>query len=66
MKGYIDAKGHDKPPCESCKYKTKLTVESPCYNCISSLDLASHKANAETEFTCYEPQVESEVRNDLR
>lgn len=60
MKGYIDTKGHDKSPCESCKYKTRLTVESPCYNCISSLDLALHKANAETEFTSYEPQEESE------
>ena len=58
MKGYIDTKGHDKSPCESCKYKTRLTVELPCYNCISSLDLALHKANAETEFTSYVPQEE--------
>ena len=60
MKGYIDTKGHDKSPCESCKYKTRLTVEWPCYNCVSSLDLALHKANAETEFTSYEPQGETE------
>ncbi len=60
MKGYIDAKGHDKPPCGSCKHKNRLTVEAPCYTCISSLDLASHKANAETEFASYEPLEESE------
>ncbi len=60
MKGYIDSKGHDKSPCGSCKYKKRLTVESPCYNCISPLDLALHKANADTEFTNYEPLEESE------
>ena len=44
----------DIPPCGTCKYKNKMTVESPCYNCISDVDLALHKPNADTEFANYE------------
>ena len=58
MKGYIDAKGYDRPPCGSCKHKKRLTVEAPCCNCISLLDIALHKPNSETEFASYEPQIE--------
>lgn len=54
MKGFIDKKGFDRPPCKTCKYKSRMTVESPCYTCISNIDLALHKPNAETEFINYE------------
>lgn len=54
MKGYIDEYGYDRSPCGTCKYKNKLTVESPCYNCIDIMDLALHKPNHETEFAYYE------------
>lgn len=54
MKGYTDKKGYDRSPCGMCKYKDKLTVEAPCYNCIDITDLALHKSNAETEFSNFE------------
>lgn len=56
MKGYIDEHGIDRPPCAECKHRNKMTVESPCYNCISIVDLALHKPNNETEFTSFEPK----------
>lgn len=54
MKGFIDASGMDRPPCAKCKHKHKMTVESPCYNCISIIDLCLHKPNCETEFAAFE------------
>lgn len=54
MKGFTDKKGFDRPPCGTCKYKSKMVVESPCYTCIDYIDLALHKPNAETEFINYE------------
>ena len=39
MKGYIDNEGYDRPACITCKYKHKLTVEAPCYDCIDNADL---------------------------
>lgn len=54
MKGYIDEHGYDRAPCGTCKHKKRLTVETPCYSCISHVDLALHKPNAETEFANYE------------
>ena len=54
MKGYVDEKGLDKPPCRNCKYEKNMTVEEPCYSCISIMDLASHKPNCETEFAAFE------------
>mgnify|MGYP003303268306 CR=1 FL=1 len=50
MKGFIDERGNDRPACVNCKYRNKPTVFVLCYNCISLLDLASHKSNYETEF----------------
>lgn len=38
MKGYIDEQGRDMPPCGTCKHKNKMTVESPCYNCVDAVD----------------------------
>lgn len=61
MKGYIDDKGSDRPPCINCKYKKRLTVESPCYSCIDEVDLALHKPNSETEFANFE-QEENNVQ----
>lgn len=55
MKGFIQD-GKDRSPCESCKYKDKMTVEAPCYGCIDTVDLALHKPNYETEFANYEPE----------
>lgn len=60
MKGYIDENGKDRPPCALCKYKDKLTVEAPCYNCIDAVDLALHKPNSETEFIYFERAGEQE------
>ena len=54
MKGFINEFGVDIPPCGTCKHKDKMTVESPCYNCIDCTDLALHKPNNETEFANYE------------
>ena len=56
MKGYVDSNGFDRPACTSCKHKSKMTVEEPCYSCISFIYLASHKPNCETEFTSYEKE----------
>lgn len=62
MKGYSklrsDGQYADMAPCGTCKHKHKMTVESPCYNCIDIVDLALHKPNAETEFANYEPVEE--------
>lgn len=54
MKGFLNEFGIDCPPCGTCKYKHKMTIEAPCYNCISKVDLALHKPNNETEFANYE------------
>ena len=59
MKGFIDELGMDRPACAKCKHKGKMTVEAPCYNCISVMDLALHKPNYETEFAAFEPMEES-------
>ena len=59
MKGYIDDKGRDRPPCATCKHRNKMTVEAPCYSCIDNVDLALHKSNAETEFGNYEAEERS-------
>ena len=53
LKGYIDINGNDRPPCGTCVYKDRMTVEEPCYSCISIIDLALHKPNYETEFVSY-------------
>lgn len=58
MKGYIDEHGMDVSPCRKCKHFHKMTVQAPCYNCISLLDLALHKPNSETEFACFEEKKE--------
>ena len=55
MKGYIDSSGHDRPACDTCKYKGKPTIYCACYNCISVTDLALRKPNYKTEFVNYEP-----------
>ena len=44
----------DYAPCGTCKYRGKMTVEAPCYDCIDTMDLALHKPNYETEFANYE------------
>lgn len=54
MRGYIDDKGKNRPPCGTCKHRNKMTVEEPCYSCIDIIDLALHKPNAETEIASYE------------
>ena len=55
MKGYTDEQGRDRPPCATCKHKNKMTVEAPCYSCISNVDLALHKPNSESNFFYYSP-----------
>lgn len=60
MKGYVDLNGFDRPACISCKYKNKMTVEEPCYSCVSSISLSLHKPNCETEFTHYEKEERKE------
>lgn len=45
----------DNTPCFFCKHRKNLTVESPCYGCIETTDLALHKQNADTEFANFEP-----------
>ena len=60
MKGYsyqmAGGRIADCAPCKFCKHKGKMIVEAPCYNCISTVDLALHKPNAETEFACFEAE----------
>lgn len=56
MKGFIDERGNDRPACLKCKYKQKMTVEAPCYTCISTMDLALHKPNYQTEFASFVPE----------
>ena len=67
MKGYIDEYGRDMSPCKKCKYSHKMTVEAPCYNCISLSDLALHKPNCETEFVYFEENTNTCVDStDIR
>ena len=57
MKGYKcirQSKIIDCTPCFFCKYRNKMTIESPCYGCIDTVDLALHKENGETEFANFE------------
>lgn len=54
MKGYVDEKGYDRPPCRMCKHRNKMTIELPCRDCIDIIDLALHKPNYETEFVSFE------------
>ena len=56
MKGFIDENGIDRPACVNCKHKRKMTVETPCYNCIDMMVLVTHKPNHETEFVAFEPE----------
>lgn len=69
MKGYNykrpDGKLADCAPCRFCKHKKKMTVESPCYNCISTVDLALHKPNVETEFAYFEPESQKALEELL-
>jgi len=41
MKGHYeiraDGQRADVPPCRTCRHKNKMTVEAPCYNCISQM-----------------------------
>ena len=53
MKGFLKD-GKDYAHCGTCKYRGKMTVESHCYDCIDTMDLALHKPNYETEFANYE------------
>ena len=53
MKGFYD-NGRDIAPCFMCKHKENMTVECPCFSCISFVDLALHKPNYETEFANFE------------
>ena len=64
MKGFIDENGYDRPPCGTCKYRDRMTVLSPCYGCISNLDLALHKPNNETDFLSYEKEEKNGTDND--
>ena len=64
MKGFIDENGFDRSPCGLCKYKNKMTVEQPCYSCISIIDLALHKQNHETEFASFVPADGQEVKQE--
>lgn len=59
MKGFIDKNGFDRPPCRLCKYEKQSVTEAPCYNCISTLDLALLKPNSETEFASFTPKEEA-------
>ncbi|MBR3019595.1 MAG: hypothetical protein IKH57_21370 [Clostridia bacterium] len=58
MKGFIDKDGRDMPPCDTCKNRNLMTINTPCYDCISIVDLAIHKPNYETEFAAYEKEEE--------
>ena len=62
MKGYTSHKGLDCAPCFFCKYRSKECVEAPCYNCIATIDLALHKPNAETNFSCFTPLTDSHLQ----
>lgn len=61
MKGFIDENGIDRPACVNCKHKRKMTIETPCYNCIDTMDLVLKRPNHETEFAAFE--TESAVDN---
>lgn len=63
MKGFVDELGVDRPACVNCKHRGKMTVEVPCYNCISPIDLASCKPNYQTEFAAFEPKFEGGYRD---
>ena len=59
MKGYRGI-------CRDCKHEHKMTVEAPCYNCISNEDLALHKPTEETEYAYFEPKNEKIAENARR
>lgn len=47
-------------PCKQCKWEDKLTVEAPCYTCISNEDitLAHINPNYPVDFANFEPKEE--------
>lgn len=51
MKGYTGI-------CRNCKHDGKMTVDSPCYNCMDELDISFHKPDYNTEYANYEPKKE--------
>lgn len=52
MKGYTSHRGYDCSPCFFCKHREQGGCS---YHCISNVDVALHKPNAETEFASFEP-----------
>ena len=47
-------------PCKKCKWEHKLTVENPCYTCISNTDIALAHINPThpVDFVHFEPKEE--------
>ena len=40
--------------CKKCKHRNTLTVQEPCWSCISNEDLSLHKPDEETEYAGFE------------
>ena len=58
MKGfkYIqNGRERDLAPCFFCKHRENLTIDAPCYTCMSLMDLSLRKPNSKTEFASFEP-----------
>ncbi len=70
MKGHYetlpDGRVLDRPPCGTCKYRHRMTIEAPCYSCVDIIDLASHKPNAETEFAAYTEDAENDGKEGIK
>lgn len=51
-------------PCKKCKWEHKLTVENPCYTCISNEDIALAHINPDhpVEFVHFEPKEEDHAK----
>ena len=65
MKGYkylFQGKEIDMSPCFFCKHRQKMTFETPCYDCISNMDLALHKPNSETHFVSFIPLTKEHLK----
>ena len=45
-------------PCKKCKHEHKLTVENPCYTCISNEDIVLAHINPDhpVDFVHFEPK----------
>jgi hypothetical protein len=56
MKGYIDERGVEHSPCESCLHREKDKNEKPCSICIDAIDRILKLPPAESNYFFYKAE----------